>query len=174
MRPSCVPRGENNPAAFAGEKSVVHGARGALQRAFGKASKNRPCRARSANLVSPPPGKDVALTCRPGDIGPVSTRVPGRCVLPLLLVVAPLLPPAPPYPLKSRVNRINPVDGRGGRRGRTSIRTNLSATVISLGGCSPWVRGKFICLLPLIEGDANAGLQLRDGKTGESARGNRR
>lgn len=44
----------------------------------------------------------------------------------------------------------------GGRPGRTSIRTNLSVTVISLSTDARLglVRDKFVCLSPLIEGDA--------------------
>jgi len=118
-----APRGENNPAFVHERKAyTAHVAR------YKEHSERRvriaPCHARSANPVSPSGerrGSDVhrVISAR------VSTRVPDRCVTTATGGSALL-----PFP-QLRVNRINPVYGRGGRRGRTSIRTNLSVTVIS-------------------------------------------
>jgi len=137
-------RGENDSADG---RSRIH-ARGSsgLQRALAERRVRITPAAPGALIRFHPRGKDVALTCTGryrASLGEGAHRcLCCRCGSSVLLSSSVL-----------GKTESTPV-GCGGRLGRTSIHTNLSVTVISLGECSPWVRGKFVCLLPLIEWDA--------------------
>lgn len=105
-----------------------------------------------------PRGKDVVLTCtgryRTGlSVEGARTSAIAAAIAAALAAMHGVASRSPILLLVPGKSESTPVD-YGGCPGRTSIHTNLSVTVISLGGCSPWVRGKFVCLLPLIEWDA--------------------
>lgn len=148
------PRAATIPDSMAQRKKRIR-ARGELQRAFGKASKNRPLprHVQRANPVLPPRercGSDV----QPGDIRPEK-----GCPFALLLPVERFL-----FSILRHRRKPNQQSCRRpwrSPRADASIRTNLSVTVISRWMLALWVRGKFVCLSPLIGGD-----ETTDGKNG--------
>lgn len=152
VRPSqnqsgCAPGRGNNPRFDSVEKEAYTRTWRTTKSTFGKASKNRPLprHVQRANPVLPPRerrGSDV----QPGDIRPEK-----GCPFVLLLPVERFL-----FSILRHRRKPNQQSRRRPRRSPradASIRTNLSVTVISRWMLVLWVRGKFVCLSPLIGGD---------------------